>query len=212
MVSGGSRDPPQVPVALIDWRPGILSFHHKGVNMARSITKKKRFEAFKRDGFTCQYCGSTPPKIILELDHITPVCEGGDDDMDNLITACFDCNRGKAGNSLTSIPKTVEQRHQESIAREEQLKAYKKHKKAIKARTTREINSVEGIFRQHFPNQVFTDDFHKSLRFQFLPSLDVETLKENMEMACGRRREDPVGAIKYFCGINWRQIKGDRYG
>lgn len=35
------------------------------------------------------------------LDHILPVCEGGDTEPDNLITACEACNQGKAGRKLT---------------------------------------------------------------------------------------------------------------
>ena len=53
-----------------------------------SISKKIRFEVFKRDSFQCQYCGKTPPNIILEIDHIIPISEEGADDINNLITSC----------------------------------------------------------------------------------------------------------------------------
>lgn len=59
------------------------------------LSKRLRFEVFKRDNFTCQYCGAQPPKVILEVDHIHPVAEGGDCEQENLITACDKCNRGK---------------------------------------------------------------------------------------------------------------------
>ena len=53
--------------------------------MARkTLSKKLRFDVFKRDGFKCQYCGITPEKEILQVDHIIPVAEGGENDMDNL--------------------------------------------------------------------------------------------------------------------------------
>ena len=60
-----------------------------------AIQKKKRFEVFKRDGFQCAYCGRTHRAVGLECDHIEPKSKGGSDDINNLITACFDCNRGK---------------------------------------------------------------------------------------------------------------------
>lgn len=64
--------------------------------MARKpISKKIRFEVFKRDKFTCQYCGSSSPDVILEVDHTKPVADGGDNNIMNLITSCRDCNRGK---------------------------------------------------------------------------------------------------------------------
>lgn len=61
-----------------------------------SISKRLRFEVFKRDNFTCQYCGAKPPDTVLEVDHVHPRCEGGADSMENLKTACWNCNRGKA--------------------------------------------------------------------------------------------------------------------
>lgn len=60
-----------------------------------TMTKTKRFEIFKRDYFTCQYCGQRPPNVVLEVDHIEPRSKGGSNDDINLITSCFDCNRGK---------------------------------------------------------------------------------------------------------------------
>lgn len=60
-----------------------------------SVSKKTRFEVFERDSFTCQYCGRFAPDVVLEVDHILARAKGGTDDPENLITACFDCNRGK---------------------------------------------------------------------------------------------------------------------
>ena len=61
----------------------------------KTISKGLRFKIFKRDGFTCQYCGAQPPDAVLEIDHIHPVCEGGTNDEMNLLTSCAACNRGK---------------------------------------------------------------------------------------------------------------------
>ena len=66
----------------------------------QSLSKKVRFEVFKRDSFTCQYCGKKAPEVILAVDHIEPVAKGGSDDMLNLITSCFDCNSGKSDRTL----------------------------------------------------------------------------------------------------------------
>lgn len=52
-----------------------------------------RGEIFKRDDFTCQYCGERGER--LECDHVVPVSRGGASDPDNLTTACFACNRSK---------------------------------------------------------------------------------------------------------------------
>ena len=55
--------------------------------------KALRAEVFKRDDFTCTYCGARGCR--LECDHILPASRGGTDHLDNLTTACFTCNRAK---------------------------------------------------------------------------------------------------------------------
>ncbi|NBQ49281.1 MAG: HNH endonuclease [Marivivens sp.] len=69
----------------------------------QSIGKKKRFEIFARDEFTCRYCGDQPPNVQLVIDHVRPVAEGGGNDATNLITACFDCNSGKGKTVLETL-------------------------------------------------------------------------------------------------------------
>jgi len=61
------------------------------------IPPSVRFEVLRRDGFRCQYCGrsSSDGDVILEVDHIVPVSKGGTNDLNNLITSCRECNRGK---------------------------------------------------------------------------------------------------------------------
>lgn len=78
----------------------------------KGISKKLRFEVFKRDSFTCQYCGRVAPNIILEIDHINPISKGGKNDILNLTTSCFDCNRGKGNKKLTENEEIKKQQEQ----------------------------------------------------------------------------------------------------
>ena len=66
----------------------------------KQLSKKIRFEVFKRDSFTCQYCGRSAPEVILQVDHIKPVSGGGTNDLINLVTSCVDCNLGKGDRKL----------------------------------------------------------------------------------------------------------------
>src|SRR5579872_4830176 len=66
----------------------------------KNISKKIRFEVFKRDSFKCQYCGRVSPDVLLHVDHIKPVAEGGANELVNLITACQACNLGKGARTL----------------------------------------------------------------------------------------------------------------
>ena len=78
----------------------------------KSLSKKLRFEVFKRDRFTCQYCGRASPDVVLEVDHIKPVCNGGNNGIMNLITSCLDCNRGKGKRQLDDSAVIIKQRKQ----------------------------------------------------------------------------------------------------
>lgn len=96
-----------------------------------SISKKKRFAIFARDGFTCRYCGRKPPEVVLEPDHIIPRARGGDDDESNLITSCFDCNRGK---SATTLPIPVTDTPERYYELQQQLAEQKAYLEARKQR------------------------------------------------------------------------------
>lgn len=89
----------------------------------KTLSKKTRFEVFKRDAFTCQYCGSKAPDVILVVDHVKPVAAGGDNDLMNLITSCQACNAGKGARELSDMTVLEKQRKQleELNERREQL-------------------------------------------------------------------------------------------
>jgi len=57
-----------------------------------------RSAIFLRDNFTCQYCGARG--VRLECDHVVPVATGGPTAPENLVTACFTCNRSKGAKSI----------------------------------------------------------------------------------------------------------------
>lgn len=65
-----------------------------------SISKRLRFEILNRDAFTCRYCGRKAPDVVLEVDHVHPRSLGGKDIRENLVTACYGCNRGKTASVI----------------------------------------------------------------------------------------------------------------
>jgi hypothetical protein len=78
----------------------------------KSIRSSIRFEVFKRDSFTCQYCGARSPDVLLQIDHIEPVSQGGTNDILNLITSCEACNSGKSDRRLSDTAIIDKQRQQ----------------------------------------------------------------------------------------------------
>ncbi|TXF91048.1 HNH endonuclease [Neolewinella aurantiaca] len=99
----------------------------------KGLSKKIRFEVFKRDKFTCQYCGRKSPDVILNCDHIDPVAKGGTNEITNLITSCFDCNSGKSDRKLDDDTVVAKQRKQleEIQERREQIELMLKWKKSL---------------------------------------------------------------------------------
>lgn len=86
--SSSARSPERAAAQRQEW----------GRSRLRSST---RFAVLVRDDFTCQYCGSRAPEVILHIDHRVPVSRGGGDDLENLIAACVDCNLGKGARHNT---------------------------------------------------------------------------------------------------------------
>lgn len=59
-----------------------------------------RQNVFKRDHFSCQYCGTNKN---LTLDHVIPRSKGGKTSWGNLVTACKHCNTTKGDRSPEDV-------------------------------------------------------------------------------------------------------------
>lgn len=64
-------------------------------NIREEISIRRRFLVFKRDQFSCVMCGRSGVGVKLEVDHKIPISKCGTNNIDNLQTLCFECNRGK---------------------------------------------------------------------------------------------------------------------
>lgn len=69
------------------------------VHPPRPKVALSRREIFRRDQFTCQYCGKVTP--LLTVDHIIPKHLGGAHVWSNLVAACSICNHRKGSRLLT---------------------------------------------------------------------------------------------------------------
>ena len=77
-----------------------------GVARARDpVAAQVRFSILQRDGFRCRYCGrpGNAPGVVLHVDHVVPVAAGGATTEDNLLTACDECNLGKAARAVVPV-------------------------------------------------------------------------------------------------------------
>lgn len=178
--------------------------------MARkALSKKTRFDVFKRDGFVCQYCGRHPPVVLLAVDHINPVKLGGTNDEGNLVTSCEDCNAGKAAVPLTIAPRPLAERASETIEREAQLAGYASIMDLKRERIEDEAWRIADVLSDGASQK---KGFHKpdflSIK-QFIERLGFYEVLEAADIA-DARKGPPISIYtrwKYFCGVCWKKIR-----
>lgn len=116
-----------------------------------SLSKRTRFKVFDRDDYKCRYCGKTPEDgVTLEADHIQPLSKGGSDDMENLVTSCMDCNRGKSNLEIGGNheePASVRMKRLQELA---ESKRFISEKKAIEKQRKKECQEWVNTICQSF--------------------------------------------------------------
>ncbi len=78
-------------------RPSVIRLEQMIVR-PRPHVKLTRREVFRRDNYTCQYCGRKA--LNLTVDHVLPRHLGGPQTWTNVVTACATCNHQKGGRRL----------------------------------------------------------------------------------------------------------------
>lgn len=149
----------------------------------KPIGKKLRFEVFKRDNFTCQYCGAQAPDVVLHVDHINPVAGGGDNDILNLVTSCEPCNLGKGARELDDNSVLAKQRAQlkELSQRREQLEMMVNWREGLKSLDDDLVAKVEDLFLT-ITSRTLTDVGRKKVR-QWLRRYSFTEVCDAMEGA-----------------------------
>ncbi len=78
-------------------RPSVIRLDVQ-VHRPRPCVKLTRREVFRRDNYTCQYCGRRDGG--LTVDHVMPRHLGGPHTWTNVVAACPSCNHHKGGRRL----------------------------------------------------------------------------------------------------------------
>lgn len=93
-------------IALISMLENKLTTNTFSKEQRQLMTSKLRKKIKERDNYTCCHCGNSiwkEPNLLLEVDHIVPVADGGYTVEDNLQTLCWVCNRHKSKKSNDDI-------------------------------------------------------------------------------------------------------------
>ena len=174
----------------------------------KAIGKKTRFEVFKRDAFTCQYCGATPPKAILHIDHIVALAAGGENHVDNYITSCEPCNLGKGSRDLKVAAPSLKDKAALVAEREAQLLGYQEILQASRDRLEEEQWRVADVIDPGSPERGMKLDWLSSIR-RFITARGLHDVLDAAEIASDRYPCRGRKTFLYFCGICWNRIRED---
>lgn len=180
-----------------------------------TISKRTRFEVFKRDKFTCQYCGRTPPTVTLQVDHIVPSSKGGEDEIENLATSCADCNLGKSNVELGAVPPPLMEQAQIRQEQAEQMQAYNAFLMEQREYQQHQLELIGhhwfNKFKKKKDSWIFAGQYEQSVK-RFLKQLPVAMILDAIDIAHAKfpvlnERGDDYKTFKYFCGICWSMIR-----
>jgi 5-methylcytosine-specific restriction endonuclease McrA len=168
----------------------------------KPIPRRLRFEILRRDGHTCRYCGAQAPDVPLAVDHVIPRVLGGSDDPSNLVTACRDCNLGKA--SIAPDAAIVADVDATSFLFAKALE----RAAAERLRQRREVNDVLAAFDEtwcSYKDPPRPYDWAGSIERLYGAGLSIDDLRDFTAVAMS----GPAawGQIwRYFCGCCWRDL------
>jgi hypothetical protein len=180
-----------------------------GVRARRiAIPKGMRFEVFKRDSFTCQYCGKKAPDVVLHCDHIKAVADGGTTDLLNLITACAPCNLGKSDVPLDDSTTINKQRAQleELQERREQIEMMMDWKTELLALQHDTVTQAAEFWASLVPGFSLNERGQQSLK-KWLRKYSLDNVLEAMQRSVEQyivgpaTPEDVEAAWKYVARI-----------
>ena len=180
------------------------------------VGKRLRFEVFKRDSFKCQYCGRSAPEVLLHIDHIKAIANGGKSNITNLITACQGCNAGKSSIPLSdssAISKSMLQAA-ELQQRREQLELLMEWQSGLADIDREKTDMVASFWSElvnpfHLTERGLTD--LRKMLMQFGASSVLESMRESV-VKCLKRDadgkptkesvEDSWTKVGCFCIVN----------
>lgn len=182
----------------------------------KPLSKRARFEVFKRDAFTCQYCGRKPPEVVLHCDHIMAVANGGTSNDWNLVTACVDCNQGKAAVPLavTVIPPLPDPKIQQEKL--DQLAAYKEFLAAkqgtesawIKETLKDWLAVIKKLDRVPYVANTVKQAASQFVSAGLTPPEIISALQTTLDRtADGFVLYGSGRSFKYFCGCCWHLVR-----
>jgi len=177
-----------------------------------AITRRLRFEILRRDSHTCRYCGAKAPDAKLTVDHVVPRALGGSDDPSNLVTACDDCNQGKAS-SAPDAPLVADidadaLRYHAAIQRAAEIRRNELNQ------LDAAVTAFDAIWHEwdytHKDRTVEVPrptDWRGTIEMFITNGLSLDDLARFIDAAMGKPHLRNSEVFRYFCGCCWREIE-----
>lgn len=171
-----------------------------------AVSKRLRFEIFRRDGFKCRYCGLLAGETELTIDHVVPRTLGGSDDPTNLVTACKDCNAGKTS-SNPDAPLVAEidlkasqwaQAMEIAIARRQEELAEERDRVAA-------FDEAWNCWQAGDTPAPRDQGWRSSVSRMLAAGLDDAFLADAVDIAMNSKARNGE-KWRYFCGVCWREL------
>ncbi|CAM5391022.1 hypothetical protein STENM36S_06321 [Streptomyces tendae] len=176
-----------------------------------AVSKRLRYEIFRRDNHACRYCGASAPDVPLRVDHVTPVALGGTDTPDNLVASCEPCNSGKSSATVDSA--TVADVSNDALRwsaamqqAAENLLEQEKPKLAYRSAFFTEwqrwgVGSGEARQAVELPA-----DWKASIERFRVAGLPVQVWAEIVDTSMSNSKVLSANKFKYCCGIAWNLV------
>jgi hypothetical protein len=179
----------------------LAVLQNPGMGKRKALSKRTRFEIFKRDGFKCYYCGATPQNAAMEvselvLDHVKPLKLGGETAAHNLVTSCVPCTAGKSAVPL-SLRKYEPKAGEAEQEQAEQLRAFLEIQREVADLKEDHLTDLEEDWDRltGLRQPLHLRSHLRNLSKEYT----VDQLREAMEALSRARLSGP--ALPYFRGI-----------
>lgn len=173
-----------------------------------AVSKRLRYEIFRRDNHMCRYCGGAAPDVTLTVDHVLPVALGGGDDPSNLVAACKDCNAGKAASNPDEP--LIDQVSDDAVRWAKAVDAAVRKVHADFAAVQKARDEFDSAWSKWtysngsvVPRPANWPDTVDLLRARGLSS---SLMEECIRIAMARPGIEAEQRFKYFCGVSWRKV------
>jgi len=144
--------------------------------------------------------------VLLHADHIIPVRDGGEADIDNLITSCEGCNLGKGATPLSVMPQSLSEKAAQVAEREAQIAGYSEIMEAKRERLEDEMWRVADTLHENASNDGFAKADLLSIK-RFIERLGFYEVLEAADIAHLKKPFSDNQRWKYFCGVCWKKIR-----